>query len=76
MPVPLYLSGMVIIFAFPVCVHIRTGRLDLGKNISFSDSLLEGLTVSAGHEQFFLREIIKCSLPSFKIRGDITSAVK
>jgi len=30
MPVPLYLSGMVIIFAF----------LDLGKNISFSDSLL------------------------------------
>jgi hypothetical protein len=31
MPVPLYLSGVVIIFAF----------LDLGKNISFSDSLLE-----------------------------------
>ena len=30
MPVPLYLSGVVIIFAF----------LDLGKNISFSDSLL------------------------------------
>jgi len=30
MPVPLYLSGAVIIFAF----------LDLGKNISFSDSLL------------------------------------
>jgi len=29
MPVPLYLSGVVIIFAF----------LDLGKNISFSDSL-------------------------------------
>jgi hypothetical protein len=31
MPVPLYLSGVVIIFAFLV----------LGKNISFSDSLLE-----------------------------------
>jgi hypothetical protein len=30
MPVPLYLSGVVIIFAF----------LDLGKNISFSDTLL------------------------------------
>jgi len=30
MPVPLYLSGIVIIFAF----------LDLGKNISFSDTLL------------------------------------
>jgi len=30
MPVPLYLSGVVIIFAF----------LDLGKNISFSDSLV------------------------------------
>jgi hypothetical protein len=30
MPVPLYLSGVVIIFAF----------LDLGKNISSSDSLL------------------------------------
>jgi len=30
MPVPLYLSGVVIIFAF----------LDLGKNISFSGSLL------------------------------------
>jgi len=30
MPVPLYFSGVVIIFAF----------LDLGKNISFSDSLL------------------------------------
>jgi hypothetical protein len=30
MPVPLYLSGVVIIFTF----------LDLGKNISFSDSLL------------------------------------
>jgi len=30
MPVPLYLSGVVIIFAF----------LDLGKNISFSNSLL------------------------------------
>jgi len=30
MPVPLYLSGVVIIFAF----------LDLGKNISFSDNLL------------------------------------
>jgi hypothetical protein len=29
MPVPLYLSGVVIIFAF----------LDLGKNISFSESL-------------------------------------
>ncbi len=29
MPVPLYLSGVVIIFAF----------LDLGKNISLSDSL-------------------------------------
>jgi hypothetical protein len=29
MPVPLYLSGVVIIFAF----------LDLGKNISFSDTL-------------------------------------
>ncbi len=34
MPVPLYLSGVVIIFAF----------LDLGKNISFSDSLLPGIT--------------------------------
>jgi hypothetical protein len=33
MPVPLYLSGVVIIFAF----------LDLGKNISFSDSLLRRL---------------------------------
>jgi len=30
MPVPLYLSGVVIIFAF----------LNLGKNISFSDSLV------------------------------------
>jgi hypothetical protein len=36
MPVPLYLSGVVIIFAF----------LDLGKNISFSDSLLAGLDLS------------------------------
>jgi hypothetical protein len=33
MPVPLYLSGVVIIFAF----------FDLGKNISFSDSLLDFL---------------------------------
>jgi hypothetical protein len=31
MPVPLYLSGVVIIFAF----------LDLGKIISFSDTLIE-----------------------------------
>jgi hypothetical protein len=31
MPVPLYLSGVVIIFAF----------LDLGKNISFSNTLLD-----------------------------------
>jgi hypothetical protein len=31
MPVPLYLSGVVIIFAF----------LDLGKNMSFSDSFLK-----------------------------------
>ena len=35
MPVPLYLSGVVIIFAF----------LDLGKNISFSDSLLGGIGI-------------------------------
>jgi hypothetical protein len=32
MPVPLYLSGVVIVFAF----------LDLGKNFSFSDTLLDG----------------------------------
>ena len=31
MPAPLFLSGVVIIFAF----------LDLGKNISFSDSLID-----------------------------------
>ena len=36
MPVPLYLSGVVIIFAF----------LDLGKNISFLDSLLALLNVT------------------------------
>jgi len=40
MPVPLYLSGVVIIFAFPP-LKVRDLRLDLGKNISFSDSLLE-----------------------------------
>jgi hypothetical protein len=38
MPVPLYLSGVVIIFAF----------LDLGKNISFSDSLLREVFMAKG----------------------------
>jgi hypothetical protein len=38
MPVPLYLSGVVIIFAF----------LDLGKNISFSDSLLAWINRNLG----------------------------
>jgi hypothetical protein len=39
MPVPLYLSGVVIIFAFPLS---KSGIFDLilGENISFSDSLL------------------------------------
>jgi len=42
MPVPLYLSGVVIIFAF----------LDLGKNISFSDSLL-GQRENLKKEQYY-----------------------
>jgi len=46
MPVPLYLSGVVIIFAF----------LDVGKNISFLDSLL-GLKRLIELKPFLLKKL-------------------